>query len=224
MNICETFLSIEGEGKRTGLPCVFVRRSQCNLRCSYCDSAYAFKDNPNGYFRPDNVVRNVVKTAKGCRSVTFTGGEPLYCRNDWETAEVEELLNGLTYSGFEVNVETNGSIDLAPWAPIVRQNGFFTMDWKSVSSGMSNRMLTSNVKVLTSRDVIKFVVGTNGDLNQMKDVITDLKPRAQVYVSPVFGKIDSKDIVEYILSNKIYNAKFQLQVHKYVWDPDARGV
>ena len=228
MNICELFLSVEGEGKRTGLPAVFIRKTQCNLRCSYCDSSYAFKENPEGDMSVESIMDQVYLVSggatHGCKKVTLTGGEPLYCRSELDRMQTSDLIDALTYNGFEVNVETNGSIDLYPWKDVVRQNGFFTMDWKSVSSGASKNMLPSNLEVLDENDVLKFVVGSVEDLNQMKDVLESYDIKAQVYVSPVFGKIEPKDIVAYVLENRLFNVKVQIQMHKVIWSPDEKGV
>lgn len=226
MNVCELFLSIDGEGKRTGLPAVFVRKSLCNMRpyCSYCDTSYSFKEDPNGDVSVSDLMSRVEEVANGCRAVTFTGGEPLYCKSEKDKVETEDLINSLTYNGYEVNVETNGSIDLEPWKDSVRRNGFFTMDWKSVSSGASKSMLPSNLEVLNNQDVLKFVVGTKEDLDQMKSVLNMYRPTAQAYVSPVFGKIEGKDIVQYLLDNRLYDVKVQVQLHKYFWNPSERGV
>ena len=225
MNICELFLSIDGEGKRTGFPTVFVRKTGCNLRCSYCDSTYSFKENDNGNFSVTDVMTKIKEVGQGCKSVTFTGGEPLYCKNDKEKAETQDFLNSLSYNGYQVNVETNGSIDLEPWELLVRRNnGFFTMDWKSISSKVSRNMLPKNLSVLDLNDVLKFVVSNIEDLDQMKSVLNMYNPTAQVYVSPVFGNIEAKDIVRYVLDNRLYNVKVQLQLHKYIWPSESKGV
>lgn len=226
MNLCELFLSIEGEGKRTGIPAVFIRKTRCNLNpcCSYCDSVYSFKKNPEGDSTVYQIMSKIYELGQGCKSVTLTGGEPLYCTSDTDRFETQDLINNLTYGGFEVNVETNGSIDLKPWVNLVKNSGFFTMDWKCFSSGVSPYMLPSNLKLLDEDDVLKFVVGTEEDLEQMKTVLSAYEPRAQVYVSPVFGKMSMKRIVQYVLDNRLYQVKLGFQLHKYVWDPEARGV
>ena len=223
MNICELFLSIEGEGKRTGQPAVFVRKTLCPLRCSYCDSTYSFEKDPNGDITVSELVQKVEEVSKGCKAVTFTGGEPLWCCNPADMTQTYDFVSSLV-NKFEVNVETNGAIDLKRWVDVVHRNGFFTMDWKSVSSGMSNRMVESNLDVLDESDVLKFVVGSQEDLDQMRDVLNSHKVKAQVYVSPVFGKIELKDIVDYVLSNQLWNVRTQCQLHKIAWSPDARGV
>ena len=226
MNVCELFLSIEGEGKRTGQPAVFVRKSQCNMRpyCSYCDSRYSFERDPNGNYTVQQLLDKVNEVSCGCRAVTFTGGEPLYCQDENDFEETRIFIFELERLGYEVNVETNGSINLLNWCGYVTGNGFFTMDWKSVSSNASRNMIESNLRVLGEDDVLKFVVGTQEDLDQMKDVLNNHKVRAQVYVSPVFGKIELKDIVKYVLDNKLWNVRTKCQLHKIAWSPDARGV
>lgn len=223
MNVCELFLSIEGEGKRTGQPAVFVRKTLCPLRCSYCDSTYSFEKDPNGEYTVSELVQKVEEVSNGCKAVTFTGGEPLWCCNPADMTQTYDFVSSLV-NKFEVNVETNGAIDLKQWTNVVRRNGFFTMDWKSVSSGMSNRMIESNLDVLDERDVLKFVVGSQEDLDQMKSVLDGHDVKAQVYVSPIFGMIEPKAIVQYVLDNQMWDVKAQIQIHKVIWNPNARGV
>lgn len=224
MNICELFLSIDGEGIRTGDTAVFIRKTLCNLHCSYCDSAYTFTNDESTEMSIDEIVAKCNEIGKGCKRVTYTGGEPLFGRNDTEKQEIHSLLNALTDAGYEVNVETNGAVDLAPWLADVRRNGFFTMDWKSIGSGMSKFMLEGNLALLNEHDVLKFVVGSKEDLDQMKHVLSAHNIKAKVYVSPVFGNIEPVDIVNYIMDNKLHNVRVQLQLHKYIWNPNKRGV
>ena len=209
MKICELFLSIDGEGIRTGDTAVFIRKTQCNLRCSYCDSAYTFTNDEAVDMSVDEIVSKCVEIGKGCKRVTFTGGEPLYCRTPEQEEETVALINALTSSGFEVNVETNGAIPLEKWLSCVRANGFFTMDWKSISSGMSKKMI---------------VVGSTEDLDQMKQLLEAHSVKAKCYVSPVFGKIQPVDLVNYVIDNKLHSVRVQCQLHKYIWDPNKRGV
>lgn len=241
MKICEMFLSIDGEGLRAGQTCVFIRRSACNLRCSFCDTSYSFSESNAKDMSVEDVVSEVKRISKGCRRVTFTGGEPLYCRTLNDAGEVETLLQHLAFNGFEVNVETNGSIPLEQFKPFVKPlhfldsfackscnpkiaNGFFTMDWKSPSSGMNSKMHEPNLKFLDKSDVLKFVVGSQEDLDEMKRVIKSHKIKAQIFASPVFGKIEPKEIVEYIINNELNQVRVQVQLHKIVWDPNERGV
>lgn len=224
MKICELFLSIDGEGIRTGDTAVFIRKTQCNLRCSYCDSAYTFTDDEATDMSVDEIVSKCVEVGKGCKRVTFTGGEPLYCRTPEQEEETVNLITALTACGFEVNVETNGAISLVKWLDVVRANGFFTMDWKSISSGMSKKMIESNLALLDENDILKFVVGSTEDLNQMKQLLETHSVKAKCYVSPVFGKIQPVDLVNYVIDNELHNVRVQIQMHKYVWDPNKRGV
>lgn len=224
MKICELFLSIDGEGIRTGDTAVFIRKTQCNLRCSYCDSAYTFTNDEAADMSVYEIVCKCVEIGKGCKRVTFTGGEPLYCRTPEQEEETVNLITALIACGFEVNVETNGAISLVKWLDVVRANGFFTMDWKSISSGMSKKMIEHNLALLDENDVLKFVVGSTEDLDQMKQLLETHSVKAKCYVSPVFGKIQPVDLVNYVIDNELHNVRVQCQLHKYIWDPDKRGV
>ena len=215
MKINEIFLSIEGEGKRTGLPSVFVRTHGCDLKCSYCDSYYACVGDDYTDMSVDKIISKVL--SYGVPRVTLTGGEPLIHNAS------NYIIHELARRGLEVNVETNGhnKLDALEDRSL---NYFYTMDWKSISSNMSNYMLEENLSRLTEEDVLKFVVGSMSDLDQMLDVLSTHNLVCQVYVSPVFGKIDPKDIVKYVLDHKLNNVHVQVQLHKVIWDPDKRGV
>ena len=229
MKVCEIFKSIEGEGLRTGLAAVFVRLHGCNLRCSYCDSMYAVTGDDYRQMSCDEILETV--RSFGVKAVTLTGGEPLL------HAGVGELLHSLSEGGFLVNVETNGTVP-CKW----RYPGlFYTMDWKCKSSGMSDKMQIETVATLGAHDVLKFVVGSADDLREAAEVVDALsRIKAQgvnaddsacgmphVFVSPVFGKLAYQEIVAWMLSEPAMvqnNARFQVQLHKVVWDPDLRGV
>lgn len=224
MKINEIFLSIEGEGKRTGLPAVFIRAFGCNLSCPYCDTQYACKGSDYKEMSVDDIIDEVL--TYDVPRVTFTGGEPLI------QPDADELINRLRVEGIEVNVETNGAVPLIDSA--FRSNSYFyTMDWKSISSGMSDKMIPDNLYKLGEQDVLKFVVSTEEDLNQMKDILSqlekellpyDAKIEFQVYVSPIFGEIEPKEIVKYVLQNHLNEVHVQVQLHKVIWNPDQRGV
>lgn len=214
-HVSEIFDSIEGEGKRTGYMSVFVRLTGCNLRCSYCDTKYAQvqgKDDAE-VLTEDELVDRI--TAFPWKRVTLTGGEPLL-------HNVKDLLWRLCVLGYEVNIETNGAV------PLLKKrfaNVFYTMDWKCPSSGENSKMLKENLALLTRYDVLKFVVGNETDLNEMKRVVTEYKNGNPLfYVSPVYGEIESAEIVEYIKRNYLDNVCVQVQLHKIIWNPDARGV
>lgn len=212
MRVVEIFKSIEGEGVRAGFPAIFIRLEGCNLRCSYCDTKYSYEDASFEELSVEEVVQCVEKL--DCYRVTLTGGEPLI--HD----DIMELVSRLVESGHEVNIETNGSIDVYPYTYI--KNVIITMDYKCPVSGMQDKMLLSNLKFLRPTDVLKFVVGSKEDL----DICFSIKDNteAQIFISPVFGKIEPKEIVEYMLRHNMWNCRIQLQLHKFIWDPNERGV
>ncbi len=223
MKISEIFLSIEGEGIRTGAPAVFIRLFGCNLRCSYCDSMYAVEGADFQNMTPQEVLEKV--KSFNTRFVTLTGGEPLIHK------DVKVLLKMLDDSGYEINIETNGT---QPKPKGIRKL-ICTMDWKSISSGMQPKMKMENMMTLGEKDVLKFVVGTEEDLLDATRVIEAMEGRFNTlgkrlptfYVSPIFGAMKYEDMVNWILGNEAMrrnNVRFQVQLHKVIWDPEARGV
>lgn len=221
MKISEIFLSINGEGQKAGLPTVFVRTFGCNLRCSYCDSMYAVEGS-------DSIEMSVAEIKEAisryfCNRVTFTGGEPLLQKG------ANSLVYELLESGYEVEIETNGAVDLKyliQGYEFIDPSGdldlSITMDWKCPSSGQREKMIESNLSILRSCDTLKFVVGSKEDLQELVNMYK--RTKAQVYVSPVFGQIEPKEIVEFLLDNKMDNVRMQLQLHKFIWPVDMRGV
>lgn len=228
MQINEIFSSIDGEGIRTGYLVTFIRTQFCSLNCSYCDTAYSLQpyDSDGNKQYCDMTVDEIVEKCKelGNRRITFTGGEPLIQK------DAKELISKLTLNDFEVNIETNGNINLKHITkfdinmPIARNNMIITMDWKSPSSGMRDKMLESNLGCLSFNDVLKFVVGSKEDLDDMKLVLQNHHIRGHVFVSPVFGEIELPEIVDYIKDNNLQNVRMQLQLHKIIWEPSMRGV
>jgi len=227
MLISEIFSSIDGEGSRSGYLVTFIRTIGCPLRCSYCDTSYAF--------RPDNNTKNlsIEEIINECISlknkrITLTGGEPLIQPDIWK------LIEKLTDLDFEVNVETSGAVyvDKKQFSYKVSEayykgKLFFTYDYKCPSSGMTDKMIDKIFVELGTNDLIKFVVGSAEDLDCMKSVVTKLSPynhKNQYYVSPVFGKIKPEQIVDYLRENNLHNVRLQLQIHKIIWDPNKRGV
>lgn len=152
----------------------------------------------------------------GIRRVTITGGEPLI------HTDTEKLVRSLVSNGCEVNIETNGSIDISPY--ISDPNILVTMDWKSATSGMKNKMLLSNLKLLRPQDVLKFVVGSERDLNDMGILLWGRGLTCSIVVSPVFGKIEPRQLVEFILACRLFDCRVQVQLHKIIWSPNTRGV
>lgn len=219
VDLVEIFHSIDGEGKRAGELVTFIRLAGCNLRCSYCDTLYAQNEEVGN----PTVISEIALLAKafGGDKVTLTGGEPLVHRN------VYTLLNTLVKMGIEVNVETNGSVNVLEAKKIFEgTSSFITMDVKSPSSGMVDRNNLYNLSLLDEKDVVKFVVGTQEDLKYMVDVMKpfEFNPDFQWYISPVFGQIEPAAIVDYMKKERLHNAKIQLQMHKFIWDPNKKGV
>lgn len=212
--VSEIFSSIDGEGIRAGYPVTFIRLHGCNCECTYCDSTYATEGDDYTLMSMEEIITDVYN--RGLSRVTLTGGEPL--NNEFAYDLVLELRN----RGYEVNIETNGSLPIDRFCHL--NNTIITMDYKCYSSGMTDKMDTYNFMYLRGQDVLKFVVGDINDLNQMRDILNQYHIYCNVFVSPVFGKIDPKDIVKYLLDNNLENVRLQLQMHKIIWDPNMRGV
>jgi 7-carboxy-7-deazaguanine synthase len=208
----EIYASVQGESTWAGLPCVFVRLTACDLRCTYCDTAYAFYE---GRRRALNAVVDEV-LADPTPLVEVTGGEPLLQKG------VHALMTRLCDAGRTVLIETSGAHDISGIDPRVHR----IMDMKCPSSGECGRNLFSNCEHLGPRDEVKFVMGTREDYEwsrgQVRDRDLAAKCRAVLF-SPVFGKIDPRDIVAWILEDRL-QVRFQLQLHKFIWDPRVRGV
>lgn len=213
----EIFLSIDGEGCRTGLPVVFVRLYGCNLNCSYCDTRYSCEGQEYKEMSLYDILVEVLNY--GVPRVTLTGGEPLIHPG------VKDLITSLVANDIEVNIETNGAVDLDEFIEFkYNSKVVFTMDYKCKSSGMEEKMILSNLVFLQPKDVIKFVVSNYNEMEEMEYVLEASMCKAQVYVSPVFGAIEPKELVEYVLENKLNNVKVQVQLHKIIWEPTKRGV
>jgi 7-carboxy-7-deazaguanine synthase len=211
MKINEIYHSIQGESSYAGLPCVFVRLTYCNLRCTYCDTEYAF------YEGRDMTVDEVFQAVKSynCALVEVTGGEPLVQK------DVFPLMDLLIKAGYTVLLETGGSIDVGNVNPRVIK----IMDLKCPSSGECERNLYTNIDKLQPDDEIKFVIGNREDYVWSKEMLERyrLSERFPVLFSTVFRQLEPKQLVEWILQDKL-KVRFQLQMHKYVWDPATRGV
>ncbi len=216
--IAERFISINGEASRAGELAVFLRFTHCNLSCTYCDTAWVGScDAPHTVYTTQELCSYVKES--GVKNVTITGGEPLL------QEELHELLAALSALGVRTEIETNGSLPIAEYA---RQSyrPAFTLDYKCPSSGMEPHMLTSNYLYLTDVDCVKFVVGSTADLERAREIMETyhLPERCKVYLSPVFGKIDPADIVAFMQEHVMNGVRLQLQLHKFIWDPQERGV
>ncbi len=218
MKLAERFISINGEGQAAGELAVFLRFAGCNLRCSYCDTAWAnTADAPFEEVSPEQLCAYVQET--GIRNVTLTGGEPLL------QPDVDRLITELGSMGCRVEIETNGSIPIAALAALTPRP-CFTLDYKLPGSGMEAAMLTENYALLNGQDTVKFVSGSLQDLQKMQEIVQSfsLTEKCKVYISPVYGTIDPADIAAWMKQERLNGVRLQLQLHKYIWSPDTRGV
>lgn len=216
--VAEKFVSINGEGKRAGELAVFLRFRKCNLRCSYCDTVWANSENTPAEMMSIEQITEYVKQT-GVKNVTLTGGEPLLQKN------LCLLVESLMKIGCRVEIETNGSIDIKEF----NEKQFrpdLTLDYKLPSSGMESFMLTDNYKYINHNDTVKFVSGSIIDLEKAVEIIRkfSLTEKCNVYLSPVYGQLSPADIVEFMKANHLNNVRIQLQMHKYIWDPNKKGV
>jgi 7-carboxy-7-deazaguanine synthase len=212
LTINEIFHSIQGESTYTGRPCVFVRLTACDLRCSWCDTPYAFTEGRK--MSLDDVVAQV--EAYGCPLVEVTGGEPLLQK------DVYPLMDRLLASGHTVMLETGGHISIERVPPAVIR----IVDVKCPGSGESEKNDWANLDRLTPRDEVKFVIKDRGDYEFARDVLARhrLADRCgAVLFSPVHGVLEPKALAEWMLVDRL-PARLQLQTHKYIWSPDTRGV
>jgi 7-carboxy-7-deazaguanine synthase len=211
LNITEIFHSIQGESTRAGQPCVFIRLTGCPLRCTWCDTEYAFS---GGTQMPVEAIMNQVQSYQ-CPLVEVTGGEPLH------QPDCLVLLNRLCDAGFQVMLETSGAFDIAQ----VDERVSIILDVKCPGSGMTNRMLWDNLAHLSGKDEVKFVIKDRADYEWAREVLQQhaLSGRCPVHFSPVFGELHLPSLAEWILKDRL-PVRLQLQLHKVIWDPETRGV
>ena len=211
LKINEIYYSIQGESTHAGRPCVFIRLTYCNMRCTYCDSEYTF------YEGKDMEITHIMNEIKqwDCNLVEVTGGEPLFqdkCIN---------LLNELINSNYEVMLETGGSLSISD----VPKKVIKIVDFKCPSSAMEKKNLWSIVEDLQPNDEVKFVIGNREDFDWAKDRIAEysLDKICTLLFSPTFEKIDPQLMVEWILAENL-PVRMQMQMHKMIWSPDKQGV
>lgn len=211
LKVNEIYYSIQGESSKAGLPCVFIRLTFCNLRCTYCDTEYAFYEGKD--LTIDQILSEVSKY--NCKLIEVTGGEPLV------QGESLPLMKRLCDEGYEVMLETGGSLPIKNIDDRVR----IIMDLKCPSSGMMIKNLYKNINYIKSKDEIKFVIGSREDYEWAKETINNynLTKKCSILFSVVFGELESLTLVEWILEDKL-NVRFQLQMHKFIWDPATKGV
>jgi len=211
MRVTEIFHSVQGESTFAGLPCVFVRLTGCPLRCTWCDTEYAF------FGGSEHSLDDILGTIRSysCPLVEVTGGEPL------AQPDTDTLLRCLCQEGFTVLLETSGAVDTALVDPSVH----IILDVKCPGSGMTERMHWPNVERLRPRDEAKFVIQDRIDYDWAKSILDRfrLTERCSVLFSPVFNTLDPRHLTEWILADHL-PVRLQLQMHKYIWAPDMRGV
>lgn len=217
--VLEIFHSIDGEGLRTGELATFIRLKGCNLHCIFCDTAYSIA-REGGQKATMMEVKEIVANTR-YHNVTITGGEPLIHE------ETKQLIQELVLAGHHVNVETNGTIDTT----VHYANCFYTVDYKTPYSKMSDKMNPKAFEGLTSNDCVKAVVADRNDLEhslEWYNKFYDDRPalaRPWLYFSPVFGKIEPAEIVEFVKEKNLQErVRVQVQLHKIIWDPNARLV
>ncbi len=213
--ISEIFYSLQGEGTRAGLPCVFVRLQGCNLRCVWCDTEYALTVKEGGKEMTGREIIDRVKSYN-CNFVEFTGGEPLLQKN------VLPMMKYFCDEGCTVALETDGNMDVVS----VDSRVIKVMDLKCPGSGMAKLNRYENIDKLNPHDEVKFVVANRTDYDFARDLIEKyslIDKVAAILISPVHGEIDNTELAEWIKADCL-PARLQLQMHKFIWGPDARGV
>ena len=211
LTVCETFTSLLGESSLTGLPAFFIRLSGCNLRCRYCDTTYAYEGGATRTL--DSLVAEARRSSP--HLVLVTGGEPLL------QAGAAQLLTGLVQAGFEVLLETNGTLSIQGVDSRVRR----IVDVKCPGSGMSGHTFWGNLEILTHRDEVKFVIMDEEDFAWALDVVKrfGLTARSPVLISPVFGSLPLAEVAAWIVKSG-EPLRLNVQLHKYIWGPEVRGV
>lgn len=217
--VVETFISINGEGQHAGEPALFIRFAGCNLNCNYCDTRWANQPDVVYQEMTETEIKALV-TDSGVRNVTLTGGEPLLQPGMYQLLETIGSLPDI-----RIEIETNGSVDIGPYMTLIRRPAF-TLDYKLPGSGMEAGMNTENYRYLTKEDTVKFVISDKADLTRAREIIEQyqLEGRCGIYYSPVFGRIRPAEIVDDMIEHRLNGVHMQLQMHKFIWDPEQRGV
>lgn len=236
--VVEHFVSINGEGRRAGQLAHFIRFAGCNLACEYCDTKWANEVNVPYEIYDEAQLYELIKKS-GVKNVTLTGGEPLLQK------DMKQLLAVLRKDKtLRIEIETNGSVDILPFMLLNEKekgimisdgqkvkeptdNVTFTLDYKLPVSGMEDKMFLPNYENIRSVDTVKFVVGSQEDLIKSKKIIKKyglVKKECGIYLSPCFGKIDPAKMVDFLVEENMNDVNIQLQLHKFIWNPDEKGV
>lgn len=211
LKINEIYYSIQGESSKSGLPCIFIRLTYCNLRCTYCDTEYAFYEGKD--FSIDQILYEIKKY--DCNLVEVTGGEPLF------QGECFNLLKSLCDENYEVLIETGGSLPIKN----IDQRVKIIMDLKCPSSGMLKKNLYENINFLKKSDEVKFVIGSKEDYEWTKEIISkySINEKCEILLSVIFGELEPVALVNWILEDNL-KVRFQLQAHKFIWHPETKSV
>ena len=211
LRVTEIYKSIQGEGSKAGFPCVFVRLTGCNLRCSWCDTEYGY--NGGSEMPLDDILSSVAKF--NCSLVEITGGEPLMQDG------TPQLVDLLLKNEYTVMVETAGAHDIS----VISEKAKRIVDMKCPGSSMVERNDYDNLNRITPHDELKFVVAGEEDFTWAVQLINkyDLINKCPVIISPVFGKVSEEKLATLVLDSGL-NIRMQLQLHKYIWGPDKTGV
>lgn len=219
--VIEQFVSLDGEGPTAGELAYFVRFQQCNLRCSWCDTVYSWDDSAEVQWKTAEQIYNEIKESS-IHNVTLTGGEPLI------QDDILELLYLLRKdTNLSIHIETNGSIDILPFKKACpADNIIYILDYKLPASGMEQQMYLANFEQVSERDVYKFVIASQEDLDQAIAMVQkyQLQNRCQVFFSPVQEQIEPLQIVDAMKAHCLNNVRLQLQLHKILWPKEMRGV
>ncbi|MBN2603352.1 MAG: radical SAM protein [Candidatus Thermoplasmatota archaeon] len=208
MKINEIFYSIQGEGKWTGLPNIFIRTTGCNLRCSYCDTKYAYDEGT------EKSIKDILKEIKkfSCKNICITGGEPLL------QSDILKLLEFLIKENYSICLETNGSIGIEEVSKFPTL--LISLDIKCPSSNMCTKMKLKNIELLRPNDQIKMIIKNEVDYNYARDIIMDYKPDCSIFFQPVWGT-SSNSLAKWILKDSL-KVRLGLQLHKIIWG-EKRG-
>jgi 7-carboxy-7-deazaguanine synthase len=211
MKVCEIFASIQGESTYAGLPCIFVRMTGCNLRCTYCDTTYAYDEGS------EMTVEEIIDAVRsyGFNLVEITGGEPLLQK------DAGILISRLLDADFRVLVETNGSLDIRD----IDSRAIVIMDVKTPGSGMSDSLRIENFSLLKKSDELKFVITDKADYDWARAMVRkfSLSEKCTILFSPVSGKLAPSGLSKWIIADRL-PVRINLQLHKYMYGPDQRGV
>ncbi len=211
MKVCEIFTSVQGESSYAGMPCAFVRLMGCNLRCSYCDTTFAYDE---GIELSEEDILTKIRHA-GIGLVEITGGEPLLQK------EIYPFIKRLLEEGHEVLVETNGSLSIKD----IDRRAVIILDIKTPGSGMSDRMDFSNLNEIKKNDEVKFVITGRDDYEWTMDIIDrfSLMNKCRLLLSPGFGILAPEDLARWMIEDKL-RARLNLQLQKYIFGPEKRRV